>query len=420
VIPPLSNFAVRLRELIQFRRTGASSLYKVSNGFGAPPSGGPDRVNAELQTQDFPSSVDLDQTFNELALELFALQFAHNSAYRKICETRSSAPNTLTHWTQIPAVPASAFKELDLSCLPIDARTKVFHSSGTTAQRPSRHFHSTESLAVYEASSWSWFRERMLSDKLQSGEAGQLIILTPPGTKAPNSSLVHMFEIIRRERGTPESAFVGAVAGDGVWTLDFDAVSSSLANSVQHARPVMLLGTAFSFVHLLDFLAGQDLRFDLPPGSQVMETGGYKGRSRAIPKSELHSLITDRLGIPAKQIVCEYGMSELSSQAYDRKLPDSNSQLSTGPERVFRFPPWARFQVVSPETGKEIAEGATGLLRICDLANVFSVMAIQTEDLAVRRGAGFELLGRAQLAEQRGCSLMSLESKLETRNSQFP
>ena len=78
-----------------------------------------------------------------------------------------------------------------------------------------------------------------------------------------------------------------------------------------------MLGTAFSFVHLLDYLAEQDLRFELPPGSCALETGGYKGRSRSLPKAALHALISERLGIAPGRIVCEYGMSELGSQAYD-------------------------------------------------------------------------------------------------------
>ncbi len=140
----------------------------------------------------------------------------------------------------------------------------------------------------------------------------------------------------------------------------------------------------------------------LPPGSSALETGGYKGRSRILPKPELHALITDLLGIPASHIVCEYGMSELSSQAYDTVL----GQAHIGGRR-FQFPPWARAQIISPETGREAGEAETGLIRIFDLANVYSVMAIQTEDLGVRRGGGFELLGRAALAEPRGCSLRS-------------
>jgi hypothetical protein len=96
-------------------------------------------------------------------------------------------------------------------------------------------------------------------------------------------------------------------------------------------------------------------------------------------------------------------MSELSSQAYDAIA----GNVQPGP-RTFHFPPWARAQIINPETGRAAADGETGLIRIFDLANVYSVMAVQTEDLGVRRGDGFELLGRAVLAETRGCSLMSL------------
>jgi hypothetical protein len=160
-----------------------------------------------------------------------------------------------------------------------------------------------------------------------------------------------------------------------------------------------LLGTAFSFVHLLDHLVESGIRWELPAGSRVLETGGYKGRSRSLPKKELHALIRGRLGIPETHIICEYGMSELSSQAYDRAA-------GTDPA-VFRFPPWARARIISPETGAEVADGETGLIQVFDLANVSSVMAVQTEDLAIRRGRGFELIGRAELAEPRGCSLMA-------------
>jgi hypothetical protein len=156
-------------------------------------------------------------------------------------------------------------------------------------------------------------------------------------------------------------------------------------------------------VHLVDYLAAKDLIFNLPAGSLIMETGGYKNRSRTLPKDELHALITERLGVPLENIICEYGMSELSSQAYDSEIYPPASILHP---RVFRFPPWARVQIISPETGREVAEGETGLIRVFDLANVFSVAAIQTEDLGVRRSDGFELVGRAQLAEPRGCSLM--------------
>jgi hypothetical protein len=422
----LLNFAARLRECVL-------SESRVPRG-------------PDLKGQNGGSRNSPLRDFNRLALELFPLQFQHNVSYRKICEARGLTPRVVEHWTQIPAVPTSAFKELDLTCLAPVERTAVFHSSGTTEQKPSRHFHNAESLALYEASLWVWFRHHLLSDKLKlelqpsaapvgvqasacdcGDEDFRLIILTPPPAQAPHSSLVHMFETVRRKLGgasVPASrAFLGGIAADGSWTLNFDAALAALNSSLVTRHPSLFLGTAFSFVHLLDFLAERNLRFDLPAGSRVMETGGYKGRSHALPKTELHQLITERLGVPPSHIICEYGMSELSSQAYDlgalasrrRVFPGATKELAGETPalpgtvtRHFRFPPWARVQIISPETGREVADGETGLIRVFDLANVFFVMAIQTEDLGIRRGEHFELIGRAQLAEPRGCSLMAV------------
>ena len=344
-----------------------------------------------------------NRQFSELALELFALQFANNPAFRKICEARGLTPGVVEHWTQIPAVPAGAFKELELSCISPEERTAVFHSSGTSEQKPSRHFHCAESLAVYEASLRTMFVQNVVPDLKSEIPNYKLTILTPPPAQALHSSLVHMFETVRQKLGAPESAFVGRLELDGSWTLDFDAALATLGNNPHSAlrTPQLILGTAFSFVHLLDYLADRNLRVELPAGSRVMETGGYKNRSRSMPKVELHALITERLGVPAENIIREYGMSELSSQAYDGMR---NAECGV---RIFHFPPWARVQIISPETGREVADGETGLIRVFDLANVFSVAAIQTEDLGIRRGDGFELIGRAKLAEPRGCSLMT-------------
>ncbi len=142
------------------------------------------------------------------------------------------------------------------------------------------------------------------------------------------------------------------------------------------------------------------MRYRLAAGSRVMETGGYKGRSRVLSKTDLHAGIGRHLGIAPDHIVCEYGMSELGSQAYGRSV-DAGAGL------VLRFPPWARVRVVSPETGAEVSDGGVGLVRIHDLANVWSAAAVETADLAVRRGDGLELRGRAGAAEPRGCSLMA-------------
>ncbi len=377
--------------------------------------------------------IPVEAEFNALARDLFALQYAHVAPYRKLCEARRIAPDTIADWRQIPAAPTTAFKEFEFTSLAPAERTAVFHSSGTTDHRPSRHFHTTESLAVYEASLLPWFAQHMLAEVAahvlppsspspppgeRAGVRGQgvqqtdarpnFLSLAPPPAQAPHSSLVHMFATVSRAFGSPGSRFLGTTGTDRAWSLDFDVALDHLRLAERSAQPVVLLGTAFMFVHLLDELEQRGFALALPAGSCVMETGGYKGRSRELPKAELHALITARLGIPPSHLVCEYGMSELSSQAYDRVAGDASASRPTPhAPRPFSFPPWCRALVISPETAREVANGQTGLLRLFDLANVRSVMAIQTEDLAVRRGDGFELIGRAAQTEARGCSLLA-------------
>jgi hypothetical protein len=336
-----------------------------------------------------PETPAAEEEFNRLALTLFASQREATPIYRALCERRNAGPETIHDWRQIPALPTSAFKEYEVSSIPVGERARVFHSSGTTGQVPSRHFHNAESLSVYEASLLPWFERHFFATQ---PAPMKLLFLTPE--TAPHSSLVHMFTTVRRHFGTPDSAFTGRVNPDGAWELDLEPTLSAVREAVGENTPLGVLGTAFSFVTLLDHLQSASKRFALPKGSRIMETGGYKGRTRTLTKAQLRQMLAKFLGVPFIHVLAEYGMSELSSQAYDNAAG------------VFHFPPWARALVISPETGAESGEGETGLLRVFDLANIGSVLAVQTEDLAVRRGEGFELLGRAASAESRGCSLL--------------
>ena len=336
-----------------------------------------------------PDSPPAEEEFNALALALFAFQRESVPIYRALCERRNAGPESVRHWRDVPPLPTRAFKAYEVSSIPAEERTRVFHSSGTTGQAPSRHFHNAESLAVYEGSLLPWFQRHFFTTQ---PAPMKLLFLTPEA--APHSSLVHMFATVRRHFGAPDSAFTGRVEPDGTWSLDLEQALAAVREAAGENIPIGLLGTAFSFVHLLDHLQFAGQRFTLPKGSRVMETGGYKGRTRAVPKAQLRQMLSKFLAVPPSQVLAEYGMSELSSQAYDNAAG------------VFQFPPWARACVISPETGAETGEGETGLLRVFDLANIGSVMAVQTEDLAARRGGAFELLGRAASAEPRGCSLL--------------
>jgi hypothetical protein len=282
-------------------------------------------------------------SFEELALEVFAFQRECNAVYRAYCDRQPR----VTHWKQIPAVPTSAFKDFEIACFPVSEAVAEFRTSGTTTGKPGRHFFKT--LELYKAAALPNFVAHL----------GNLPVLSLIPSD-PHSSLARMAQ------------FVGAQP----FRADAD-------------EPSIVLGTAFHFLNL--FEAGLSLK--LPEGSRAMETGGFKGRAREISKRELYRLITERLGI--EHIINEYGMTELSTQFYDRE-PGSD---------IKDVPHWARVLVIDPRTGMEAPPGERGLIRVFDLANLWSAMCIQTEDIGVARGDGFEILGRASGAEARGCSL---------------
>lgn len=360
------------------------------------------RLREFMLTCSRPSSIPpAEDRFAVLARELFAAQFETVPAYRALALRQGRTPANVTDWRDIPAVPTAAFKEFEFTSLPPDRRERVFHSSGTTQHKPGRVFHDAASLALYATAAQIWFQRHLLPEAAQdAGAHYRFVLLTPPAGRVPHSSLACMGKFVTDRFGDSQTRWFGEPGPDGAWELDAAALRAELESNAAAQTPVCLFGTAFSFVHLLDHLAAAGSTLRLPPGSRLMETGGYKGRSRAMPRLELHARLRCRLGVPDAYIVGEYGMCELASQAYDGVAG------GTAPRR-FQFPPWARAVVVSPETGREVSEGEAGLLRVYDLANVRSVLALQTEDLAVRRGGGFELLGRAAPAEARGCSLLA-------------
>ena len=154
-----------------------------------------------------------------------------------------------------------------------------------------------------------------------------------------------------------------------------------------------------------DALAALDLRFSMPAGSRVMETGGFKGRSRELPRDELHAGIERALGVPRERIVNQYGMCELASQFYE-------PSLRTGvASRRKRIPPWVRTRVVDPAT---LQDAECGMLIHYDLANTGSVLAIQTADEGTLDAEGLEVIGRIPGAEARGCSI-SADALLSNR-----
>lgn len=326
--------------------------------------------------------------FDALARDLFGFQFAHCEPYRRYCEGLGRTPEGVEHWSEIPAVPAGAFKEVALRSFPAERETHVFRSSGTsTAKRGTLRL---DTLALYEASLLPSFHRGVLPELARAART-RIHVLAPAPDESTDSSLSHMF-------GCAIDAFGDAASGFHVrgGALDLEGLEGALETAIATQTPVALCGTAFSFVYAIDGLP-RDVA--LPPGSRVMETGGFKGRSRELAPAELYAAIEARFGVPAARIVNQYGMCELGSQFYDSVLVDP-----AGPRRKLG-PPWARVRVVDPETGADATSGGVGMLAIVDLANTGSVIAIQTADLGRAIGDGFEVLGRAPGAEARGCSI---------------
>jgi hypothetical protein len=330
-----------------------------------------------------------DARFAALALEAFEFQFEHCEPYQRFCARRGATPGRVRDWRAIPPVPTGAFKEVALRCFPAVCTIRTFRTSGTTgAARGEIHL---DSLSLYEASLLPAFRRHLLPD-LAPGERACILALAPPPEEAPESSLSHMFATAIAAFGAPGSAFF--VSGGMLREKELRGALAAAGDA-----PLLVAGASFAFVHLLDALERGGAKLTLPAKARIMETGGFKGRTRSLSREELHAALADRLGAPIQRIVNQYGMTELGSQFYDSLLAEPGA-----PHRKLG-PPWARVRIVDPETDREAAAGGPGAIVVFDLANLASVSAIRTADLGRRIGDGFEVLGREPGAEERGCSI---------------
>ena len=333
----------------------------------------------------------LEHRFQELALRVFRHQYATNGVYRALCRRRGLDPDGVGSWEEVPPVPTRAFKELALVSGDPREAERVFRTSGTTGGRGHRGEHHVLDLTLYHEALLPNFRAHLLPD----GERIPFVSLVPPGHEAPDSSLSHMVEVAARHLAAP----------GGGWFVDargrvlHEDLSRTLDALQEDERPVLVLATAFALVHWFDALEREGRRHRLPAGSRVMETGGFKGRSREVGREELYAAIQERLAVPPERVVNEYGMTELLSQFYEPVL------RAPGAPRRHVPPPWVRTRVLDPATLRPVPEGRTGILAHFDLANLHSVAHVLTEDRGVMEGDGFRVLGRASGAEPRGCSL---------------
>jgi hypothetical protein len=310
--------------------------------------------------------------FAAVALEVFAYQFERNIPYRKYCEALGKTPANIASWREIPAVPTDVFKlpGVALRCFPESEVTGHFLTSGTTSETKGKHEY--RDLELYAASVLGTWQ------LLGLPEMERPWFFSQRATDAPHSSLVRMFEII----------YWRAVLPGGLWLIDSEG-KLQLENFLPQ-QPAALLGTSIALLRACDEMEP----LPLPEGSWIFETGGSKGLRKSFTPAEVRARLSAHFGVPESRILNEYGMTELFSQFY-----------KWGDQETHKGPPWTGVRVIDVHTGQPAPSGQPGYLEIIDLANLDTVAAIRTQDLAIAIGdREFLLIGRDPAAVARGCS----------------
>ena len=339
----------------------------------------------------FETQAAMPEPFDDLARDLVRFQAAHIDGYARLCRARAFDPSATFRTSDAPAVPTDVFKLTRVAAFPETEARATFRTSGTTLG--ARGAHAMRDVSTYDAASLA-FGRWALAGGLR--ERLHVLVLAPHADEAPESSLSHMLAIFARDLGRvaarEETYFMRAGELDA-------AGLARRVRSLPPAEPALVLGTSFAFVHLLDAL-GEGARLALPAGSRVMQTGGFKGKSREVDARTLRRELARVFAVDERAVVGEYGMTELSSQFYEATVATPFAQ-----EGVYVEPPWARVVPVDAETLAPSLEGEIGIARIEDLMNVDSAFAVLAADRVRRVQGGFELLGRAPGALPRGCSI---------------
>jgi phenylacetate-coenzyme A ligase PaaK-like adenylate-forming protein len=312
-----------------------------------------------------------DREFTAFALEVFHYQYNQNEVYRDFVDASRINVRNIASVTDIPFLPIEFYKTRDVVCGNVPPQA-IFRSSGTTGMVRSRHM--ITDLSLYRHSFIKGF-ERCYGNP----EHMQFLALSPTPEQAPESSLVYMIQQLMDLSSSPENGF---------FLANHTGLHARLRQRRARGTKVMLIGLTYA---LLDFAA--DYPGDYEP-LIVVETGGMKGKGREITREELHATLCPAFGV--EQIHSEYGMTELLSQAWSQG------------DGLFSTPPWMKIMIRDANDPLTyVGPGETGGINIIDLANQDSCSFIATEDLGKLRLDGqFEVLGRFDAADARGCSLL--------------
>lgn len=310
--------------------------------------------------------------FLQVALKVFNFQYENVAVYRKFCEFLKVEKQDVKNLEEIPFLPIQFFKSEQILATGY-SNEKTFISSGTTGNVTSKHH--VANLKIYEQSFLEAFRA-------EYGNPKDLVILAllPSYLERDGSSLIYMVDRLIKETDNEHSGF---------YLNEIEALIEKLDLLENTKQPTLLLGVSYALLDLLEIKT-----FELK-NTRVMETGGMKGRRKEMIKDELHQILTR--GFSISKIHSEYGMTELLSQAYSKG------------NGIFSCPPWMRILTRETEDALTFRKDITGGINVIDLANIYSCAFIATQDLGkVYKDNTFEVLGRFDSSDIRGCNLMIL------------
>lgn len=325
-----------------------------------------------INTQDI-FNIKTNAEFEDLTFQIFKHQFKNNRVYRSFCDLLYKNPSDIDSIEDIPFLPIQFFKSHKIISTS-NSIDKVFTSSGTTGSIVSKHY--VSDLSLYEKSFNTSFNEFY-----GNIEDYTILALLPSYLERDGSSLIYMVEHLIKASKKPKSGF---------YLNNLSELKKSLIELDSKGEKVLLIGVSFA---LLDLIEHYQLKLN---NTIIMETGGMKGRRKELIRDDLHKKLM--YGFSVESIHSEYGMTELLSQAYSKG------------NGIFNCPNWMRIFARDTEDALSIQTfGKTGGLNIIDLANINSCSFIATQDLGkIYKDNSFEVLGRFDHSDIRGCNLMAL------------
>ncbi len=313
-----------------------------------------------------------------MALEIFRLQYGHNTIYKLYVDAINVKPLQVSKIEDIPFLPIQFFKNIPVKTTAFEPEI-IFESSGTTGENISRHF--VKNLSLYKKSFLKCFN-------LFYGKPAQWCVLglLPSYLERKNSSLVTMVHELIRQSENANSDF---------YVYDHKKLYQVIVQNEIKKQPTLLIGVTFA---LLDFAEKYSMKLNY---TIIMETGGMKGRKEEITREAVHHFLKEKTGL--QNIHSEYGMTELLSQAYAKE------------NGMYHCAPWMKVLMreendpFAIKQNTSLKQPASGLLNIIDLANLYSCCFIATDDAGrLHHDGSFEVLGRRDSSDLRGCSLLTL------------